>query len=216
MSPAPERLQFPGHLEVWRVPCADSVAFVAIHALVGGRAFGGIRIRSYPNEQAALDDALDLSRAMSRKLALAGIAGGGAKSVLLMPQPGAPRRDALAALGAFVERLDGRYHCGPDLGFGPEDDTVLRAATRFMAPQGMSGSTARGVEIALRAACPDVASVAVQGLGTVGRPLALSLQAAGVDVVGADLQPVDDVRCVDPGTIHAQSVDVFAPCAVAA
>jgi leucine dehydrogenase len=211
-APVAERLEQPGYDELWRVPCAGSVAYVAIHALVGGRAFGGIRIRRYGDETEARNDALSLSRAMSRKLALAELRGGGAKAVLIKPTAG-DRRAAVAALGAFVQWLDGRYCCGPDLGFRADDDVVLRQTTSHVAPPGMSASTARTVEASLRAACPDPRRVAVQGLGTVGRPLADSLMAAGVDVVAADLRPVTDVPSVDIGQIHQEPVDVFAPCA---
>jgi len=211
-APLPERLERPGFEQVWRVPCAGGVAFVAVHAALDGRAFGGIRIRAYPDERGALDDALALARAMSAKLVLADIRGGGAKSVLMLP-PG-QRAAAVAALGAFIQSLRGLYNCGPDLGFTADDDVVLREQTEYVAPAGMSDATAAGVESALRAASPEPGRVAVQGLGTVGLPLARSLTSAGVDVVAADLRPQDELRSVAPEQIHRQAVDVFAPCAL--
>lgn len=209
-----ERLDVPGHDQVWRVPCAGSVAYVAVHALVGGRSFGGIRIRAYPDEAAALHDALALARAMSAKLMLAGLRGGGAKSVLIEPPAGVERRACVAALGAFIESLEGRYCCGPDLGFGPDDDAALRAVTRFVAVEGMASATARSVEAALRAACPEPRRVAIQGLGTVGAPLAASLAAAGVELVVADPRQAGPYPSVAPDAIHREPCDVFAPCAV--
>ena len=212
MSRLVEQLQVPGHARVWRVPCASSVAFVALHAVLAGRAFGGIRIRGYPDERAALRDALELSRAMSRKLALAGIVGGGGKSVLIEPDA-CDRAAAVAALGAFIEGLQGRYCCGPDLGFSDADDAVLREATSHVAVPGMSASTAVSVEAAIRAAAPAVSRVAIQGMGSVGAPLARSLQSVGVHVVVADLQPVAAYENVAAERVHAQPCDVFAPCA---
>ncbi len=61
-----KRIEVDGYDEVHRVECAGSVAFVALHAVIRGRAFGGIRIQPYPDEDAALGDALRLSRAESR------------------------------------------------------------------------------------------------------------------------------------------------------
>src|SRR5262245_54481173 len=121
-------ISIPGYDAVHRVPCAGAVAFVALHALIRGRAFGGIRIRPYPDERAALDDALGLARAMTRKVVLTGIEGGGGKTVLI--EPPADRAQALAALGEFIESLAGRYFSGPDLGFTDADGAVLARHTR--------------------------------------------------------------------------------------
>jgi len=35
---------------------------------------------------------------------------------------------AVTALGAFIDSLGGRYHCGPDLGFTAEDGAALSVA----------------------------------------------------------------------------------------
>src|SRR5262245_22551794 len=112
-------ISVPGYDAVYRVPCAGAVAFVALHALIRDRTFGGIRIKRYPDERAALDDALGLARAMTRKVVLTGIEGGGGKSVLMEPR--GDRVAALAALGDFIESLAGRYFSGPDLGFTAAD-----------------------------------------------------------------------------------------------
>src|SRR5262249_54908004 len=101
-----QALSIDGFEEVYRISCAGSTAFVALHAVLSGRAFGGIRIRPYAAEDDALADALLLARAMSRKVVMAGIPGGGAKSVLIEPAQG--RAEAVRALGAFIESLGGR------------------------------------------------------------------------------------------------------------
>lgn len=210
---AGQLLEVPGHDAVWRVDCGETVAFVALHALIAGRTFGGIRIRAYPDEDAALADVLDLSRAMSRKLALAQLDGGGAKAVLLAPPPGADRSACVARLGAFIESLEGRYCCGPDLGFTDEDDVALRSATRHVAVPGMSAATARTVLDTLLVACPQPRRVAIQGLGNVGLPLARYLADQGVEVVAAEPRGSDEFPLVPSETIHRERADVFAPCA---
>jgi len=208
-----ERLAVEGYDEVYRVDCGGSVAFVALHAVIAGHAFGGLRIRPYATEGAALDDALALARAMSHKVVLAGIVGGGGKCVLMQPAPGVDRAACVRRLGEFIEELGGRYSTGPDLGFLPADDLALRSVTRHVACAEMAGATSRGVLACMTAVAAPLRRVAVQGLGAVGRPLAEQLTALNVDVVASDLVPVEGFRCVPPEAIYSQECDVFAPCA---
>ena len=58
-------------------------AIIAVHSTARGPAAGGCRMWAYPNEQAAMDDALRLSRAMSYKNAVADIELGGGKAVII-------------------------------------------------------------------------------------------------------------------------------------
>jgi leucine dehydrogenase len=207
------RLEIPGFDEVHRIECAGSTAFVALHAVLSGRTFGGIRIRRYPTENQALEDALALARAMSRKAVMAGIPGGGAKTVLLEPE--GDRSAAVRALGAFVESLGGRYHCGADYGFTTQDDATLREVTRYVARNNLAPATSESVLIAMDAVIsPRV--VAIQGLGAAGRPLADKLRARGVRVVVSDVRAVDASEgweVVPPEAIYDVPCDVFAPCA---
>jgi leucine dehydrogenase len=205
------RITVEGFDEVHRIECAGAVAFVALHAAIGGRAFGGIRVREYPGEREALGDALLLARAMSRKVVLTGIEGGGGKTVLI-----APKRDrarALEELGRFVDSLGGRYRCGPDFGFTAADSEALRGATTYFATGDLSPYTARTVLLAMRAVVePSV--VAIQGLGAIGRPLATMLTQGGARVIGSDIAPVPGFERVAPEAIYDVACDVFAPCAL--
>ena len=83
-----ETIEVDGFDEVFRVECGGAVAYVALHAVIGGHAFGGIRIHEYDTEAAALDDAKALALAMSRKVVMAGIEGGGGKTVMALPASG--------------------------------------------------------------------------------------------------------------------------------
>ena len=56
-------------------------AIIAIHSTQRGPAIGGCRMWPYQSQEAALSDALRLSRGMTYKNALAGIDSGGGKSV---------------------------------------------------------------------------------------------------------------------------------------
>jgi leucine dehydrogenase len=215
-----EQLSISGFDEVYRLDCAGSTAFVALHAVLSGRAFGGIRIRPYDAPDDALADALALARAMSRKVVMAGIPGGGAKAVLI--EPAKDRAEAVRALGAFIESLNGRYRCGPDYGFTAEDLVNLREATRYVACGGLAKATAESVLSAMEAVAVAVAVttprvVAIQGLGAVGLPLAEALAARGARVIACDPRPdaaAGPWERVPPEAIYDVECDVFAPCAM--
>src|SRR5512145_972504 len=81
-------------------------AIIAIHdAGPNQMAGGGVRMWPYRSDEEALDDVLRLSKAMTYKLALAGLPAGGAKSVIIAD----PAKDKTAALlvafGRAVDRL---------------------------------------------------------------------------------------------------------------
>lgn len=212
-------------------------AILAIHRLVEGRSVGGVRMRRYASDSEALADALRLSRAMTVKAALAGLPFGGAKTVIL----GDPARDAspplFRALGRFIGELDGRYHCGPDVGTGPAEMDLIAEETAYVGAttaQGGSSAppTALGVFHAIRATVRHLFgsdslaghSIAVQGAGGVGRALAKLLTEAGVRVLiadvdaaaVADLRATVDVEVLPPDALPFADVDILAPCALGA
>ena len=63
-------------------------AIVAIHSTHLGPSAGGTRFWHYPDKQAAITDALRLSRGMSYKNAMAGLPMGGGKAVILADSAG--------------------------------------------------------------------------------------------------------------------------------
>jgi leucine dehydrogenase len=205
--------------------------FLAIHDTALGPAHGGTRCWAYEREDDALVDALRLSRAMTYKAALAEVAGGGGKAVILK-HPGLKRREAFEAYGAIVERLRGRFFTGPDAGVTEDDLASIRSATRFVAcgssPElgDLNHYTASGVWHGMRA-CLEFAGlkrarVALQGVGNVGLALARILKQQGMELVVADSdadrtqQAKNEVgaEVLPPEEILAASCDVFAPCAL--
>lgn len=219
-------------------PDAGLRAVIAIHDTTRGPALGGCRMWRYPSEQDAVADALRLSRGMTYKSALAELPMGGGKAVVL----GDPRRDKSTALwrafGRAIERLGGRYVTGEDVGTSIDDLEVVRTATPHVAgiAEGGAGdpspATAFGVFVGMQAAVSRRLGgaglaglrVAIQGLGHVGLCLAEHLAETGADLVVADLDPnrVETAvtrfgaRAADPARIHAEDVEVFAPCALGA
>jgi leucine dehydrogenase len=213
--------------------------FVCVHSTVLGPAAGGTRMNVYSTPEDALGDGLRLSSAMTSKNAMAGLPLGGGKAVLAVPElpTGAARRELLLRYADLVESLHGTYWTACDMNTVSADMDVVgeRCSHVFGRTQAAGGSgtsapaTADGVFVGIRAAVAhafgrdDVAgrTVAVQGVGKVGDPLARSLAEAGAGLVLAD---VDDVRAkelanelggssVDAEEIVDVDCDVFSPCA---
>ncbi|MCX4240116.1 Glu/Leu/Phe/Val dehydrogenase dimerization domain-containing protein [Paraliomyxa miuraensis] len=210
-------------------PALGLRAIIAVHSTRRGPAFGGIRRKRYASEGEALTDALELAEAMSHKCALAGLSAGGAKTVVLDEGDTADWSAAYEALGAEIEGLTGSYVCGPDLGTGARELAAVRRTCAHVNPEGNDAgvSTAAGVHAGLRAVWRALGSspaagrtVAIQGLGSVGRALARALREEGVVVLGADLEPdacraaaALGVRIVDPSALLSEPCDVLMPCA---
>lgn len=227
------------------VVCQDKTsglkAVICIHNTTLGPALGGCRFWNYPNEDAAILDALRLARGMTYKNAAAGLNLGGGKAVII----GDARKDKtealLRAFGKYVQSLGGRYITAEDVGTSPEDMDVIGLETEHVC--GVSGSTAGssgdpspatafGVYRGMKACCKEAfgdeslkgRTVALQGLGHVGSYLARHLAEDGARLVVADINPqavervVHDLgaTAVAPDEISGVQCDIFAPCALGA
>lgn len=80
-------------------------AVIALHSTVLGPATGGCRIWQYPSEEAALRDALRLSRGMTFKNAAAGLRLGGGKAVILLEPDQQKTPELMRAFGRAVGHL---------------------------------------------------------------------------------------------------------------
>ncbi|MDP6564388.1 MAG: Glu/Leu/Phe/Val dehydrogenase dimerization domain-containing protein [Alphaproteobacteria bacterium] len=217
-------------------PAAGLRAIIAIHRLRNGIAGGGIRMWPYDSDEAAIADALRLSRAMSYKFALADLPVGGGKTVVIGDSRRDKNEDLLRALGRAIDSLGGCYICGPDVGTTPEDMVVIgRETDHARGRPGESGDTSPatgfGVYHAIRAAAghelgnDDLRGVrvAVQGAGAVGRALCRHLCDAGAEILIADIDPAAAAAAADfgasvvsPDEILAAEAEVLAPCALGA
>ena len=179
---------------------------MALHSTARGPAIGGCRVKPYASLRDAVDDVLDLSRAMTLKCALADLPHGGGKTVAAVPGPLSPRerQSMIHDIADLVGSLDGRYITGPDIGTGPEDMAEIHRLTpggAFCRPEALGGSgdsspaTARGVRAALEAAVGHVLHtdsvtglrIGIIGFGSVGRLVGASLVADGAEVVVTDI-----------------------------
>lgn len=222
--------------------CHDEIAgmrgIVAIHDTTLGPAMGGLRIHHYESEDAALQDALRLSQAMTMKAAAAGLNLGGGCAVLICDSPIGKSEALLRAFGRQVEGLGGRFFIAEDVGTTVDDMELIAQETRFVVGlnkrRGGSGDPAqkaamgvfRGIQACLQEVFGDGAlrnrRVAIQGVGAVGLELArlLGEEGAALIVADPDSRRLDKLRThlqaevVAPEKIFGVDCDVFSPCAL--
>jgi leucine dehydrogenase len=223
-----------------RDPEAGLDSIIAIHDTTLGPALGGTRMWPYRTTEEALIDVLRLSRGMTYKAAVAGLALGGGKAVIL----GDPRLDKTEALlrahGRFVNTLGGRYITAEDVGITVQDMEYVYQETEWVTgikskPRGSgdpSPVTAYGVYHGIRASCQwklgssdlDGIRVAVQGAGAVGYYLCENLADDGAILTITDIDEAKAARVVAdfgassvaPDDIYDVECHVFAPCALGA
>ncbi|MFG1703875.1 Glu/Leu/Phe/Val dehydrogenase dimerization domain-containing protein [Nonomuraea sp. M3C6] len=222
-------------------PRSGLPVIVAIHSTVLGQAVGGCRVWHYGDWHEALTDALRVSAGMTAKCAVAGLANGGGKTVVALPNgmrlDAAQRRNLLHDVADVIESLDGAYATGPDVGTTPVDMAVIGDRTRhvFCRPQEQGGSgdssphTAAGTLAALRATRRHLhgasklqgCRLAVVGLGGVGEKLARMLAAEGAQLQVSDIDQAKRVLAdqlgaawIDPDEALTQDVDILVPAAL--
>lgn len=234
-------IHHPGHEQVLRVsePSLGLTGFIALHSTALGPAAGGLRMRPYASEEAALEDVLRLSRGMTYKNAAAGLPLGGGKAVI-MGDPATKTPEMLEAFGRAIETLKGHYWTAEDMGMSPEDMAHVARGTAHVAGLAdgdyASGDpspiTAQGIFNAIRVTArhrfgsDDLTgrSVALQGLGHVGDYLARLLDKAGARLIVADIDAGRSARlaaelgatAVDARQILGVEADILAPCAIGA
>jgi valine dehydrogenase (NAD+) len=231
-----------GHEQV--VFCQDAAsglrAIVAIYSTALGPALGGTRFYPYESDADALEDVLNLSKAMAYKNALAGLDHGGGKAVIIGDPATAKSEALLRAYGRFVEGLGGRYITACDVGTYVEDmDVVARESAHVTGRSPANGGagdssvlTAFGVYQGMLAAAAyrwDVDGLAgrrigIAGVGKVGRHLVEHAADEKAEVVVTDVNPdaIEWVRdrhpdievVADNDALLRAELDVYAPCAL--
>ncbi|MFF0745617.1 Leu/Phe/Val dehydrogenase [Streptomyces sp. NPDC004111] len=232
-----------GHEQV--VLCQDRAsglkAVIALHNTDLGPGLGGTRFYPYESEEAAVADALNLSRGMSYKNALAGLDHGGGKAVIIGDPEQIKTEELLLAYGRFVASLGGRYVTACDVGTYVADMDVVARECRWTtgrSPEnGGAGDssvlTAFGVFQGMRACAQQVwgdptlrgRRIGVAGVGKVGHYLVEHLLEDGAEVVITDVRE-DSVRRVTDkhpqvtvvadteALVRHEGLDVYAPCAL--
>ena len=226
-----------GHEEVVVAsdPSCGYRGIIAVHSTALGPALGGTRFWQYDSDEAAVTDALRLSRGMTYKNAVAGLDLGGGKSVIIGDNKTKDREAIFRAHGRFVESLGGRYITAEDVGTGTSDMDYVHLETEHVAGlKDRSGDpspvTAHGVFRAIQASAKqrwgsdDLSGkvVTIQGVGNVGRYLAKELHEAGAKLIVSDIDPEKTARVaketgaqvVEGDAIYTAKADIFAPCAL--
>ncbi|MFJ8586131.1 Leu/Phe/Val dehydrogenase [Streptomyces sp. NPDC093595] len=232
-----------GHEQV--VLCQDRAtglkAVIAIHSTALGPALGGTRFYPYASEAEAVADALNLSRGMSYKNAMAGLEHGGGKAVIIGDPEKIKTEELLLAYGRFVASLGGRYVTACDVGTYVADMDVVARECRWTtgrSPEnGGAGDssvlTAYGVFQGMRASAQHLwgdptlrgRKVGVAGVGKVGHYLVEHLLTDGAEVVITDVREESVRRITDKfpqvtvvadtdALIRTEGLDVYAPCAL--
>ncbi len=228
-------------VHLFRDAACGLTAIIAVHSTHLGPAGGGTRFWHYIDKQSAITDALRLSRGMSYKNAMAGLAMGGGKAVLLADGTGTKTPEMIAAFARAVDSLGGKYVTAQDVGMSADDMIAISRVTRHVSglppKQGGAGgdpgpSTALGVFLGVQAAVKRALDrdslsgvhIAIQGVGSVGGGLARHCAAAGAKLTLADrngdhaaaLARELGGQAVAADRIMTVAADVFSPCALGA
>ena len=231
-----EYMESEGHeqLLVCSDPSAGLKAFIAIHDTTLGPACGGCRIWPHSSEEAAIEDVLRLSKAMTYKSAAAGLSLGGGKALIIAD----PRKDKTEALmrnfGRYVNMLGGQFIVAEDVGTTPEDMEYVALETKYVVglplSKGGSGETSLmtglGVYLGMKACANEKwgnnslkgKTVAIQGFGHVATNLSSHLIEEGAQLVVTDIYQDAMERAealgasiVGPDEIYDVECDIFSP-----
>lgn len=210
--------------------------FIAIHRGGSSRpAFGATRIWNYSNELAALKDALQLSKIMSYKSALANLNYGGAKAVLIHSDKISKTRKNLL-LKEYVHRvnyLNGHFITGADVGVNEDDVKMMSSESPYIV--GVKSDpvkyTALGVYYSIQSCLKEIfgseslsaRTFAIQGLGKTGMSLLKLIYADSKKIFVTDIDFIKikrakrhfpKIKVVNFSQIDKQAADVFMPCAL--
>jgi leucine dehydrogenase len=216
-------------------------AIIAMHSTHLGPAAGGTRFWHYADDSEALTDALRLSRGMSYKNAMAGLPLGGGKAVVLASKSRTKNPELLAAFGAAVNGLCGKYVTAEDVGMSVADMIEISKQTKFVAGLPVEGGavggdpgphTSLGVFLGIKAAVKralgkdslSALHIALQGAGSVAGGVARQAAAEGARLSIADVDSERAERLaaetggsvVNPDDILFLDADVVSPCALGA
>ena len=241
-NPTLSKMSEMGHEQV--VFCQDNVtglkAIIAIHNTILGPALGGTRMWKYDNELDALKDVLRLSRGMTYKAAVTGLALGGGKAVILGDASTDKTEALMRKFGEYVDSLGGKYITAEDVGMSTKDMEFVKMETDHVTgiPVELGGSgdpspvTAYGVYMGMKASAKfkwgsdnlNGKRIVVQGIGHVGENLVKHLKKEGANVIINDInetrmQEVSEMygtEIIMGDKIYDAEMDIYAPCALGA
>ena len=189
----------------WRDAEAGLEAICAIHSTARGPAIGGTRWQPYTDAEAACEDVLRLSEAMTLKSSAARLPFGGGKAVVIS-DPASKTEAQLRSYAEFINEFEGRYLTTTDVGTTTDEIDLLSQWTSHVVGTspalGGSGDTSaltavtvlNGIYATLEALdgdpSPEGKTIVVVGVGKVGSKVASSLAEDGARVHVADLRAI--------------------------
>ena len=189
----------------WRDSDANIEAICAIHSTARGPAIGGTRWQPYENTEAALEDVLRLSEAMTLKSCAAKLPFGGGKAVVI-GDPAEKTEAQLRSYAEFINEFKGRYLTTTDVGTTTDEIDLISQWTPHIVGTsptlGGSGDTSaltavtvlNGIYATLEALdgdpSPTGKTIVVVGVGKVGSKVARALVNDGADVLVADIRAI--------------------------
>ena len=240
-----ERLQALGHEGIFVVQDEETGlnGFIALHNTTLGPGLGGCRMMHYPTEDAALEDVLKLSEAMTYKNALAGLPYGGGKGVIWLKEGQSKTPELVQAMARRINTLRGAYYTATDIGSTSGDMELMKEVTPYVSalpPEkgGLGDSailTGLGVFQGLKSAVAykhgqeslEGLTIALQGAGKVAYHLLTHLKKeyehAHFNVILSDTYAPAVARCVElfpqlkvvePHEIWQVKADILSPNAI--
>ncbi len=221
-----------------RFMCNQHSRKLGINNLYQATMAGGIRRHGFEDEEIdVIIDGLNLGRAMSFKNIAAGINFGGCKTTVHMDPLNLDDLDVLGFLAFAIDRS--RTMTGPDMNFPTEMADIinehfsLQYTSGPSSPLGESGKpTAFGTYLSLKEAVKFKTgkdslagmSIAIQGLGAVGRYMAEHFLSENVKLYVTDINadrveeliknnPQSDIIHVKEDILKIEA-DIFCPCAI--
>ena len=204
---------------------------IAIHNTKLGPALGGVRSWAYNNFKEHLNDALNLSKAMSLKNSVCGINFGGGKAVINLK--GIKKNpDLYESYGELVDQLNNTYITAGDVGTSMEDLISINKTTKYVSGIKLetSAPTAKGIFNAINTTYKFLtnkelreSTIAISGVGKVGSKLSKLLfeKKANLIVSNVGRGPIDQLKHdkisfteIDINSIFEQECDIISPCAL--
>ena len=204
---------------------------ISIHNTKLGPALGGVRSWAYNNFEEHLNDALNLSKAMSLKNSVCGINFGGGKAVLNL-QSTKKTPELYQSYAEAVEFLKGDYLTAGDVNTFKEDLIECSKVTKYVYGINVETSTptSLGIFNAIKSTnnfingnndIKDI-HVAISGVGKVGGKLAKLLVESGTKITAASINPelINELKKeiviteVSPENLYKTYCDIISPCAL--
>lgn len=217
----------------------DNADFTSIIALEKGayeKAIGGCRVLEYESLPEAIDDAIALCKAMSKKLKILNLPFNGGKNVVVKK---ANRAKDLSSITDFINSLNGKYISGCDVNTTTEDILWMQRNSKYIAGAPidnhdyMSDFTAHAVITIIEASVKKLSSktnknlfegkrVFIQGLGKIGTIILDVMHRLGAKLYISD---IDKSKCeyaekkynaiiLDSQSWYKNKFDIVIPCAM--